>query len=80
MELAGLVKKSSFIIGNDTGPAHIAAHLNKKGVVLFGYHTSAKKVSIETDQFRALTSKNLKELSADMVYSAIKKELDLIIN
>ena len=80
MELAGLVKKSSFIIGNDTGPAHIAAHLNKNGFVLFGYHTSAKKVSIETDNFKAITSKKLKELSAEMVYSSIKEELDLITN
>ena len=36
MELSGLISKASFIIANDTGPAHIAAHLGKEGLVLFG--------------------------------------------
>ena len=40
--------KSSYVISNDTGPAHITAHLGKPGTVIFGPHTSAKKVSIET--------------------------------
>ena len=43
MELVGLIKGASYIISNDTGPAHISAHLNKKGLVLFGSHTSPKK-------------------------------------
>ena len=49
VELAGLINKSSYIIANDTGPAHMAAHLGRKGIVLFGPHTTAKKVSIETE-------------------------------
>ena len=80
MELGGLIKKSDYVIGNDTGPAHIAAHLKKKGIVLFGHHTTAKKVAIETDNFKALTVNNLKELSAETVYSVIKNELNLIFN
>ena len=78
MELAGLIKKSSFIIANDTGPAHIAAHLGTKGIVLFGYHTTPKKVGIETDTFKALTVNKLEVLSAETVYSKIKKNLELI--
>ena len=27
MELAGLISKASYIIANDTGPAHMSAHL-----------------------------------------------------
>ena len=80
MELAGLIKKSSFIIGNDTGPAHIAAHLGKKGLVLFGYHTTAKKVSIETENLKVLTVDDLKDLSAEKVYLTIKDDLNSIIN
>jgi len=75
MELAGLIKKSSYIIGNDTGPAHIAAHLGKKGAVLFGYHTSAKKVSIETDKFKAITVDDLKKLTVNEVYLFVKDRL-----
>ena len=78
MELAGLIKKSDFIISNDTGPAHISAHLGKKGVVLFGYHTTPRKVSIETNTFKAITTKELKDLTAEKVYSVIKERLELI--
>ena len=78
MELAGLIKKSSFVVANDTGPAHMAAHLGKSGVVLFGYHTTPQKVSIETDKFKALTANKLKDLSAESVYSEIKSKLELI--
>ena len=78
MELAGLIKKSSFVIANDTGPAHMAAHLGAKGLVLFGYHTTAKKVSIETDKFKVLTVNDLNNLTAEIVYSKIKIKLELI--
>ena len=40
--LISFISKAKFIIANDTGPAHIASHLNKKGLVLFGSHTTAK--------------------------------------
>ena len=73
MELAGLIKKSSFVVANDTGPAHMAAHLGKNGLVLFGYHTTPKKVSIETDKFKALTVNNLKDLSAERCLFRNKK-------
>jgi len=80
MELAGLIKKSSFVVANDTGPAHMVAHLGKNGIVLFGHHTTPQKVSIETDKFKALTVNKLKELSAEDVYSEIKSQLELIIH
>ena len=44
--LISLINNAKFVISNDTGPAHIASHLDKKGLVFFGSHTSAKKVSI----------------------------------
>ncbi len=77
-ELAGLINKSSYVIANDTGPAHIAAHLGKMGIVLFGYHTTAKKVSIETDHFLAISTERLALLTAEKVYSEIKEKLHLI--
>ena len=78
MELAGLIKKSSYVVANDTGPAHMAAHLGVNGLVLFGYHTTPKKVSIETDKFKALMANKLEDLSAESVYSEIKNKLELI--
>ena len=78
MELAGLINKSSYVIANDTGPAHMAAHLGKMGLVLFGYHTTAKKVSIETDNFKAISAERLMHLKAEKVYSEIKEKLHSI--
>ena len=78
MELAGLILKASYVVANDTGPAHMAAHLGKSGVVLFGYHTTAKKVSIETEKFKAITVDALNELTAEKVYLEIKDKLELI--
>ena len=76
MELAGLIKKASFIVANDTGPAHMTAHLGQKGVALFGFHTTPKKVSIETDKFKAITTDDLKSLSAENVYTKIREYLN----
>ena len=45
-QLTSLIKSSSFVIANDTGPAHIAAHVGAKGLTLFGKHTTAYKVSV----------------------------------
>jgi len=78
MQLAGLIYKSSYVIANDTGPAHMAAHLDKKGVVLFGDHTTPEKVSIETEKFKAIITDKLDNISAEKVYENIKEEIKLI--
>ncbi len=71
-KLSSLIKESSFIVSNDTGPAHMAAHLNKKGLVLFGSHTTAEKVSIETEYFKAIQVSDLSKLSAENVFEKLK--------
>ena len=70
-QLSTLIINSSFVIANDTGPAHMAAHLNAKGITLFGHHTTAIKVSIETDNFKAIQVSDLSKLSAKSVMEKI---------
>jgi ADP-heptose:LPS heptosyltransferase len=70
-QLASLIKESSFIIANDTGPAHISAHLGVKGLTLFGKHTTAYKVSIERENFKAIQVDDLEKLSAAKVLEKI---------
>ena len=70
-QLSSLIKKSSFVVANDTGPAHMAAHLNVKGLTLFGSHTTAKKVSIERENFKAIQVNDLNKLSAEKVFEKI---------
>ena len=70
-QLAALIKDSSFVIANDTGPAHISAHLGAKGLTLFGKHTTAFKVSIERENFKAIQVDDLEKLSASKVLEKI---------
>ena len=74
-QLTSLIKKSSFVVANDTGPAHIAAHTGAKGLTLFGKHTTAYKVSIERENFRAIEVSDLKNLSAEKVFERLSNSL-----
>ena len=70
-QLASLIKESSFVVANDTGPAHISSHLGAKGIALFGKHTTAFKVSIERENFKAIQVDDLEKLSASKVFEKI---------
>ena len=75
-ELVSFIKNATYIVSNDTGPAHICAHLNKKGIVLFGSHTSPEKVSIENENFKSIKAKNLKNLNVADVFEKMKENLN----
>ena len=70
-QLSSLIKDSSFVISNDTGPAHMTAHLGVKGLTLFGSHTTAYKVSIERENFKAIQVSDLAKLSTEKVLEKI---------
>ena len=74
--LISIIDNAKFIVANDTGPAHIASHLDKKGLTLFGSHTSAEKVSIESFNFKTLSVKHLKDLNTEIVLNKIKATLN----
>jgi ADP-heptose:LPS heptosyltransferase len=75
-QLISLIKDASFIVANDTGPAHICSHMNKSGLVLFGSHTSALKVSIESEKFKPISVKDLNLLKTETVMEEIKNKLN----
>ena len=70
-QLTTLIKESSFVVANDTGPAHIAAHVGSKGLTLFGKHTTAVKVSIERENFKPIQVSDLDNLSAEKVFERL---------
>ena len=70
-QLTNLIKDSSFIVANDTGPAHIAAHVEARGLTLFGKHTTAYKVSIERENFKAIQVTDLNNLGVDKVFKRL---------
>ena len=70
-QLAMLIKDSSFVVANDTGPAHMSAHLGVKGLALFGSHTTAYKVSIETENLKSIQVNDLSKLSVNKVFEKL---------
>ena len=75
-QLASLIRDSSFVVANDTGPAHIAAHLNSRGITLFGAHTTAHKVSIERENFKAIQVNDLYKLSPEKVFEKLVQKIN----
>ena len=75
-ELASLIKDSSYVVANDTGPAHMAAHLGVKGLTLFGSHTTAYKVSIERENFKAIQVADLNKLTPEKVFEKFVESLN----
>ena len=72
-QLAALIKDSLFVVANDTGPAHMTAHLGSKGIALFGSHTTPFKVSIERENFKAIQAPELSKLSAEKVFDRLSE-------
>ena len=52
----------------------MSAHLGVKGVTLFGKHTTAFKVSIERENFKAIQVEDLNKLSAEKVFERISSK------
>ena len=74
--LISLIYNAKYVISNDTGPAHARTHLKKKGLVLFGSHTSPEKVNIGNNNFRPIFTKNLSDLKVSEVLKEISKDLN----
>ena len=72
-DLAGVISKSSFVIGNDTGPCHIASCLKKPGIALFGPTTSATKSELARGAFNILELNDLRKLSSTKLFEKIQK-------
>ena len=54
----------------------MSAHLGAKGLTLFGKHTTAFKVSIERENFKAIQVNDLSKLSAEKVFERITTSLN----
>lgn len=70
-ELAGVIKQASFVIGNDTGPSHLASHLGAPGIALFGAHTTAERTGIERENFTAIEVIQLSNLPVARVLDEV---------
>jgi len=75
-QLTGIIKNSHFVIGNDSGPSHIASCLNKKGLAIFGPSTSAIRSELKRGKFEILKVDNLADLTANKILEIMIKILN----
>ena len=68
-DLAGILQQSAFVVGNDTGPTHIAVHLERPGLALFGPHASAHSTGVLGRELNVLECKDLNDLSVEDVFA-----------
>ena len=74
-QLAALIPHCGFVIGNDTGPTHLAAHTGKsKGLALFGPHTPARLTCVDR-KFDIIECANLHQLQLETVTDKLAKLL-----
>jgi ADP-heptose:LPS heptosyltransferase len=74
-QLAGVMKGAAFVIGNDTGPTHLASHLGVRGLALFGQHMPAERTGVLRENFAAIEVADLKTLSVARVMDEVKQRL-----
>lgn len=73
--LAGVLKNAAYVIGNDTGPSHLAAHLGRRGLGLFGTHLDADRTGIRTGRFDVMQVERLADLHAARVLERVEKDM-----
>lgn len=71
--LAGVLDRAAFVIGNDTGPTHLAAALGRPGLALFGPHTRAQRTGILLPGFDAIEAPDLQALGVDEVLARAER-------
>ncbi len=76
-DLAGVLQQADFIVGNDTGPTHIAAHLDRPGLALFGAHTTARSTSIASRELEAIETDDLSKLTVETVLKQVRGAISL---
>ena len=74
-QLAKILVGAKYVISNNTGPAHLAAHLGCKGLALIGKPFKSENLGIETDNFSAIFSENLGDIQVNDVIEKIDTHL-----
>lgn len=73
-QLAGVLRRARFVVGNDTGPTHMAAYLGVKGLALFGPHAEPRATGLDSF-LQIIEADDLRRLSWREVFEATKAAL-----
>ncbi len=77
-QLAGVLKKAGFVVGNDTGPTHIGAHLRRPGLALFSDHFKPAFTGIQHSLFTWLETPSLNDISVEEVMACVPENEGLL--
>lgn len=75
LELAGVLSQAAFVVGNDTGPSHVASCLGRPGLALFGSHASPESTGIRRWPFDVIAVDDLQALPAQSVADVVLARL-----
>lgn len=75
-QLAGVLGKADFVIGNDSGPTHLAASLGTPGLALFSERTSQYAPNMKRRNMDVMISHELSEISARSVFDQIRSSVE----
>lgn len=74
--LAGVLRHASAVVGNDSGPTHLAASLGRPGLALFGTTPEqAIRTCLGRNRMRTMVASSFHGLDAEVVESALLDEL-----
>jgi ADP-heptose:LPS heptosyltransferase len=71
-EIVGAARKATAIVGNDTGPSHIAAVVRQPTLMLFSGHAPPQRIAPKFPETSYIENNPLAELSVDRVAGAVK--------
>ncbi|WP_445682565.1 glycosyltransferase family 9 protein [Radicibacter daui] len=75
-QLAGVARAAAAIVGNDTGPTHLAAYLGRPGLALFGKGTKRPdQIGLDVGDMSMLFNDPLAALKPQTVMSALETKL-----
>ena len=69
-QIAGLATRADFVVGNDTGPTHLAAHCGARGLALYGPHTAARLTCIDR-RLEVIEVRSLSQLDPERVFQRV---------
>ena len=75
-QLAGVLQKAAYVVGNDSGPSHLASHLGVPGLALFSGHVPAYRTGIERDNFIYIEAEKMDLIPVERVYGEIQNTIN----
>ncbi len=75
--LAGVQAGAAFVVGNDSGPTHLAAHLGASGLALYGAVSVRYMNNMGRRNFRCLYRERIEDITVGEVRAEIRRALSV---